>query len=165
MIGIEGVPDPSTPIDPNEAGLILPVPGPQANAIVLEARDGQNIQTLTARSAELTHNGRTVFRVRDVRIDVYITDTRVALACSKYDKGGGWIGSPTGMILLNTVSKTRAALRRRGKMMVGQVRYPWVQRVGSTAASRHAERRASCVRCETSQGGCTPTHADSSEER
>ena len=77
-------------------------------------------------------NGKMIFRCSKVRICVYITDARVAFACSKYDKGGGWIGTPGAMLVMNVASKSLAAVRRRGKMMVGQVRYPWIANVGST---------------------------------
>jgi hypothetical protein len=133
MISIEGVPEAGTAIEPFEASLMVPVPGQEKNTVVLERRDGTNIERLTAKSAEMTRNGKTVFKVSDVKIDVFITDARVALACSKYDKGGGWIGSAGAMIVFNAGSKALAAMRRRGKMMVGQVRYPWIARVGSTA--------------------------------
>ena len=36
------------------------------------------------------------------------------------------------MITANAISKARAAIRSRGKMLVGQVRYPWIQTVGSS---------------------------------
>jgi hypothetical protein len=132
MIGVQEVPEPGS-VDLAEAGLMLPVPGLQTNSIHFEHRDGSNVETLIAQAVTLQRNGTTVFRCRNVRITVFITDARLALACSKYDKGGGWIGSPTAMIMANTVSKGLAAIRRHGKMLVGQVRYPWLSGVGSTA--------------------------------
>jgi hypothetical protein len=36
------------------------------------------------------------------------------------------------MGVFNAASKMRAAVRTRGKMLVGQARYPWIARVGST---------------------------------
>ena len=36
------------------------------------------------------------------------------------------------MIALNVASKARAAFRRRGKMLVGHVRYQWVEAVGGS---------------------------------
>jgi hypothetical protein len=132
MIGIEPVLDPSA-IDVREHGLMLPIPSMQHNTVLLEPRDGNNVQTLTAKAVRLERNGSTVFRCTNVRINVFITDARVALACSKYDKGGGWIGSPGAMVMANAVSKGLAAIRRHGKMMVGHVRYPWLMSVGSTA--------------------------------
>ena len=73
-----------------------------------------------------------MLRVRKVRIDFFITDARLAVACSKYDKGGGWVGGAAAMIVFNAVSKARAAIRSHGKMLAGQVRYPWLRWVAST---------------------------------
>ena len=132
MIGIQPVPDPAG-VDVHEHGLMLPIPAPERDSIVLEPRDGNDIRWLVAQAVRLERNGTTVFRCTKVRINVLVTDARVALACSKYDKGGGWIGSPSAMIVLNAASKGLAAVRRHGKMMVGHARYPWVSAVGSTA--------------------------------
>ena len=134
MIGVVDVTD-HVGLDLFEEGLLLPVPGLEKNTIVLEARDGTNVQHLTTRGVTLAVDGKAVMRLRDVKIEVYITDARVALACSKYDKGGGWIGGAGAMIVLNSVSKARATVRRHGKMLVGQVRYPWLSLVGSTSKS------------------------------
>lgn len=131
MIGIEEVPEPDESIDVFEDGLILPVPAGERNTIHFEERDGSNIQRLTASHVELRAGGKTVFKAPDVKLDVFITDARVAFACSKFDKGGGWIGGPATLVL-NAGSKALAARRRRGKMLVGQMRFPWISNVGST---------------------------------
>jgi hypothetical protein len=117
--------------DPFELGLLLPVPGLQKNSILLEDRDGSQVQRLTATAVLFRTNGRLVFRDRKIKIDLLVTDARFAPACSRYDKGGGWVGGASAMVVANAVSKARAAIRSRGKMLVGQVRYPWIQRVGS----------------------------------
>jgi hypothetical protein len=132
MISVIDIPDPSGSADFNEMGLILPVPSTEKNMIVMEGRDGKNVQRLTAHAVEFKVGGRTAFKDRKVKIDVFVTDARFALACSKYDKGGGWVGGAGMMITANAISKARAAIRSRGKMLVGQVRYPWIQRVGSS---------------------------------
>jgi RNA polymerase subunit RPABC4/transcription elongation factor Spt4 len=131
VIGIEPIPEPGSEFDVFEASLFLPVPGPEKNSIVFEDRDGSNIQRLTAKGVTLQLGGKRVLRARDVKIDVFVTDARVALACSKYDKGGGWIGG-VGAIAANAGSKALASIRRHGKMLVGQARYPWIGHVGST---------------------------------
>jgi hypothetical protein len=113
-------------------GLIFPVPSTEKNAIVMEERDGKDVQRLTAHAVEFKVGGRTAFKDRKIKIDVLVTNARFALACSKYDKGGGWVGGAGVMITANAISKARAAMRSRGKMLVGQVRYPWIMRVGSS---------------------------------
>jgi hypothetical protein len=60
-----------------------------------------------------------------------ITDARVAVACSQFTKGSWWfgmglIGLPVA-VLLTVISKSMAAQRRHGKMLVGHVRYEWLQ--------------------------------------
>lgn len=69
----------------------------------------------------------------DIKWECLITDTRVIVYCTKYDKGGGWIGLGAGALFAvaaNAVSMARAAHRRKGKVLVGQVRYPWLSTVG-----------------------------------
>ena len=85
--------------------------------------------------------GRPKFSDRKIKIDLFVTDARFALACSTYDKGGEYTfvsGGPGALALdvaVKSVSKARAKLRSRGKMLVGQVRYPWLRRVGSSPKS------------------------------
>lgn len=65
---------------------------------------------------------------------------RLTIACSKYEQGGGWkpwsLGAVPVALLANALSKARVARRRRGKMLVGHVRYPWVSSVGVHTANR-----------------------------
>ena len=137
MINVVDIPESGSSEDFLEMGLLLPVPATEKNTVVMEDRDGTQVQRLTASAVEFKVGGRTVFKDRQVRIDLFVTDARFALACSKYDKGGGWApwgGLAAGAVAVtaNAVSKTRAKLRSRGKMLVGQVRYPWIHRVGSS---------------------------------
>lgn len=136
MLNVVEIPDPGAITDPVELGLLLPIPATGTNTIVMEDRDGSGVQRLTASAVEFTAAGRTAFKDRKVKIDLFVTDARFALACSKYDKGGGWSfwggGGALAMdVAFNAVSKARAKFRSRGKMLVGQVRYPWIRRVGS----------------------------------
>jgi hypothetical protein len=130
MIGVQRIPEPGA-VDA-EQGLVLPVPARERNTIVFEPRDGGNIQTIRANAVLLTRNGAQSTRVRKVKITVFITDARVAIACSKYDKGSTWYGNTGLVLILNAATKSAAAIRRHGKMLVGQVRYPWIQNIGST---------------------------------
>ncbi|HWA54580.1 MAG TPA: zinc ribbon domain-containing protein [Solirubrobacterales bacterium] len=132
VIDILEVPATGAVADVTEQGLIFPIPGAQKNTVVFEPRDGEAIQSLTAKALDFKVGNRTMLRVRKVRIDFFITDARLAVACSKYDKGGGWVGGATAMVVFNSVSKARAKLRSRGKMLAGQVRYPWLRWVAST---------------------------------
>ena len=113
------------------------------DVIALDRRDGQQVTRVVAtavRVLEARAGGlKQLVSLREVKIDVFVTDSRVALACEKYDKGGGWVGFGAGGLLVavtaNAVSKARAASRSRGKVLVGHVRYPWLKSVGASAKS------------------------------
>jgi hypothetical protein len=137
MINVVEIPDPSDSSEFAQMGLIVPVPAPEANTIVMEPRDGRQVQRLTASAVEFKIGRQTKFKDQKVKIELFVTEARFALACSKYDKGGGhrFFGGGGALALdvaFNSVSKIRAKVRSRGKMLVGQVRYPWLRRVGST---------------------------------
>jgi hypothetical protein len=125
--------------------------------IALDDYDGANVVKIVATAVSVLQVAspslKTLVRLREVRIDVYITDGRLALACEKYDKGGGWVGFGGAGLLIavtaNTVSKVRAANRSRGKVLVGQVRYPWMQAVGASSKSGFGSNEA--IRLEYSE--------------
>ena len=106
IISIERVPETSASVDLFEDSLIVPIPGQDKNSIVLEARDGANVQRLKALNV-LTRWGADTVKYTDVEIDIFITDARIAFACSRY-----------------------APFRGRRTMLVGQMRYPWISVVG-----------------------------------
>lgn len=151
MIGVLDVPEPGID-DADERGLIFPVPGGEKNTVIFEPRDGDDVQSLTATALEFKLNGRTAIGVRKVRLDLFVTDARFAFACSKYDKGGGWVGGVGTMIVFNAVSKTRAALRSRGKMLVGQVRYPWIEWVASARKKGWTSDEKLLMQCRDEEG-------------
>jgi hypothetical protein len=152
MIDILEVPMPGAVEDVTEQGLIFPVPGAEKNTVVFEPRDGDSIEALTAKLLEFKVGDRTRLRVRKVRVDLFITDARFVVACSKYDKGGGWVGGATTMVVFNTVSKARAALRSRGKMLVGQVRYPWLEWVVGVPKTGFTSEETLVLRCTAENG-------------
>lgn len=152
MIDVIEVPAPGAVADVTEQGLIFPVPGAQKNTVAFESRDGESIQSLTANALEFKVGNRTMLRVRKVRIDFFITDARLAVACSKYDKGGGWVGGATTMVLFNAASKARAKLRSRGKMLAGQVRYPWLRWVASTPKTGFTSEETLILQCAAENG-------------
>lgn len=152
VIDVLDIPPPAAVEDLAEQSLIYPVPGVQKNTVVFEPRDGDSIQSLTAKALLFKAGNRTLLRLRKVRIDVFITDARLAVACSKYDKGGGWVGGATAMVVFNTVSKARAALRSRGKMLAGQVRYPWLQWVASSPKTGLSSEETLVLQCAAENG-------------
>jgi len=122
-------------LDGDGDGLLFPIPSSEVNGIELEPADGKNVMTAQVASISVNtgrENSRVVM-VPDVKATLYVTDCRVALACTKFDKGGGYFGLGVGAVVAfgaNAVSKARAAGRRRGRSLVGQVRYPWLTAVG-----------------------------------
>lgn len=71
-----------------------------------------------------------------LEFELVVTDSRLVMYCEKFDKGGGWVGLGIGGVAVavaaNAVSKARAASRRKGKMLVGQVRYSWINTIRAT---------------------------------
>jgi hypothetical protein len=120
-----------------EDGRLHPIPGEEKGSVRMEQWDGQPLR-LAASSITVQElrsgKWRTLQQVRDVKLDVLVTDSRLLVSCGKFDKGGGWVGFGGGGVLFalaaNGVSKARAAHRRHGKLLVGQVRYPWLRCVG-----------------------------------
>jgi hypothetical protein len=118
-------------------GRLYPRPGEQPGSVEMEQWDGQPLR-LTASAITVQQlssaTWRTLQRLRDVKLDILVTESRVIISCKKFDKGGGWVGFGGGGVLFalaaNGVSKARAAHRRHGKLLVGQVRYPWLRCVG-----------------------------------
>jgi len=119
--------------------------------------DGPNVMWLVATAVSvmrISDGGlKTLTRIQNVKIDVYITAGRLALACEKYDKGGGWAGFGVGGLLVavtaNAVSKARAARRSRGKALVGHIRYSWLKSVGASSKSGFTSTEA--IRLEYSE--------------
>jgi hypothetical protein len=118
-----------------EEGLIYPVAVDQRDTVAVEPRDGAEIRRAkcTAIEVALVGNDRPLLRATDISAEVMLTQARITIASSKFDKGGGWRGWGIGglalSVPLNAASHAFAARRRRGKMLVGQVRFPWVDAV------------------------------------
>jgi ribosomal protein L40E len=134
VIGVREVLAPDVAVDVGESSLLLPLPGLNGNSIVFEDRDGSKVRTFRASAFVYSENKLTVAKAAKLAIAVFVTDARVAFACARYDKGGGWTGAGGGAILalsLNAASMAKAAYQRRGKSLVGQVRYQSLAAVGS----------------------------------
>jgi hypothetical protein len=136
----------------------LSAPGP----IALDGYDGGDVKNFVATAVQVLEVGKTpptLIRLRQVKIDVYLTDGRLALACEKYDKGGGWVGFGGAGALVavtaNAVSKARAASRSRGKVLVGHIRYSWVKAVGATSKTGFLSEEAIRVEYAEKCGGVT----------
>jgi hypothetical protein len=118
---------------------LYPTPGDQTDSVQLRADDGQVsppllVSELIVREIPPGDGPKRVLRLHDITAAVRTTETRLTVACSKYDKGGGWAPwTPSGIPLAlaaNAVSKARASKRRAGRMLVGQVPYKGLLSIG-----------------------------------
>ena len=95
----------------------------------------------------------------DLTFTVSVTDARVVVHCQKFVKGGGWRGFGLGGLAVaavaNAVSHARAAARRKGKLLVAQVRYPWLQQV---TALRDKKGRYRAIRLVVDAGEAGQPH-------
>lgn len=130
MILIREVPS-EPPEDVEFEGRLAPVPGTEPNSILFEERDGPDVLSLDARALLYKHNDVVSAKAQDVRISLFVTAARFAFACTRYEKGRGVAG----------------ALRSRGKCLVGQIRYPWLSRVGSTCRTGRRKAVEQLVLC------------------
>jgi hypothetical protein len=105
--------------------------------IIPEASDGPLGQALRVTKVivrrKVGNSYKKVTETNDIAFDVWITNSRVILYCKKFEKGGGWVGWGLGglavAVVANSVSMAVAASRRKGKALVGNVRYPWISSV------------------------------------
>jgi hypothetical protein len=141
-------------------GRLYPVLGDEHSMVELEPLDGA-VLSLAAVGVSVSENVggqlKQLIRYKEIKADILITESRVVVACSKYEKGGGWIGFGGGGAVvalgLNAVSKARAAHRRKGKMLVGHVRYQWLSQVGHTPKSGFGTSERVRLRIVESVGG------------
>jgi hypothetical protein len=102
--------------------------------IEFEPADGDQRRLFEAKGISVvqrTAGGWTQLRTfGDLRFGVVITEARVVVHCERWTKGGGWRGFGLGglavAVAANAVSHARAAHRRKGKVLVAQLRYPWL---------------------------------------
>jgi hypothetical protein len=107
-----------------EDGLWLPIASDHADAVYAEPRDGGRLvfEDCTAIDVRAAGAPSATASVRRIRGRVMVSDARITFACSRYERAA-------------RPRLVRARSRgARGRMLVGQVRYPWIQAV-------HAENR------------------------
>lgn len=113
---------------PDGDGLLTPIPTGAGTELEPDELDGNTPTIFTAKGLSVRASGakKAETELADISLTLAITDCRITFACEKWTKGGGWIGDPVSMAVLNTASKVRAARKRSGKILVGQARYPWL---------------------------------------
>jgi hypothetical protein len=153
--------------DPDDT--IWPVPARQPGPLLTEPdrHDGVNVVTfpvIAVTVSEITKGGvKQVTGLSKITATLSVTDSRVIFAASKWDSGStyfgfGGVGAAIGLAATG-ISKARAAARSRGKILAGQVRYPWLRQAGvSTRAGRQGTdqiRLGYSVRTNASSAGET----------
>ena len=121
---------------------LYPNPGAATNSIALEDSDG-DIQSFPVEGirTSLRPPGEEEIKLDefgDLKATLWVTDGRVAFACSHPLNGGGFGGEGaigvTAAIVANVVSRSIARGRTKGQSLVAQVRHEWL--VGVIARDR-----------------------------
>jgi hypothetical protein len=84
-------------------------------------------------------------RMGQINAEVLVTDARVAVVCSKFQRCSGCFGENAPETPgCGVFSEARVGRRRKARMLVGHVRFPWLSTVG--ASPRHGVRGEEQVR-------------------
>jgi len=124
---------------------LFPGPTLAPNTLATEPDDGFDMQASTSLALRVRafrgpgQPSKVILEFRKIQASVFVSDCRVAVACSKYDSGSKLqplgLGALPVALAYNAVSRSKAAKRRAGNMLVGHVRYPWLISVGFTEKS------------------------------
>lgn len=115
-----------------------PLPAATPDTVEPEEEDGGDVSVVMASAFSVKRDIGGLFdevaSINDLCAEVVATSCRVTVACTKYIKGrGGWVGFGIGgvaaAVTMNIAARAQAAHARRGKTLVGHVRYPWVEAV------------------------------------
>ena len=100
--------------------------------VIEEKLDHGLSNVVTATSIFFSYRGasssKQVIQGLNLKVDFYVTDSRVVLLCEKYDKGSSWSGG-LAALALDAASSIAAAARRKGKVMLGHIRYEWISEI------------------------------------
>jgi hypothetical protein len=119
-------------------GRLYPVLGDQGAEypMELEELDGsvQRVKLSGLGLSEYHSKGlKTILTLKDVPVELFITEARVVIACEQWNRGSRYWGiglGATTALVHNTVNRVREARQRRGALMLGQIRYAWITEVG-----------------------------------
>lgn len=70
-------------------------------------------------------NIKEVLDLKDVEIEMIVTDCRVIFRCDKFVKGDRWIGGISASIL-NGIERVTEHYKNKGKILAGHIRYDWL---------------------------------------
>ncbi len=151
--------------DASDDGAVWPVPAgdPDGWLIEREAGDGDHplfLPLTGVQEQEVLPGGvKTLTRVTKASGWVHITSSRCAVAVQNFDKGSTYLGFGAGAVVAlaaTGISKARAAHRRKGKLLVAQVRWQWLSAVAACPANGRQAPQLRLV-CNTRKGteSCT----------
>ncbi|MDO4207257.1 MAG: zinc-ribbon domain-containing protein [Lachnospiraceae bacterium] len=109
-------------------------PGIDEEGRIIEEDSDHGLGMVMAKSIEVARLAknedkyRTVMRVSDIKMEVYVSDARIIFLCDQYSKGGTWTGGLTA-IALTAIERGVAKARTRGKTMAGHIRYEWIKHI------------------------------------
>jgi hypothetical protein len=132
--------------------------------ILTEAADGPLGQALQVTKVvvrrKIGNSYKNVMETKDIAFQVWVTNSRVIMYCKKFEKGGGWVGFGLGGLAVaavaNSVSMAIAANRRKGKAMVGNLRYPWISAVLFSPRNGYGTEEQVCLRYVDGTEGSRP---------
>ena len=135
------------------------------NGIEYEPGDGGSVMFAVSTGLDVKAlsggNLDTVVSFDEVKLTLFVTDARLAFACSNFDKGGGWYGNSLLVMPINAISKAMAAHRSSHQSLTGQVRYAWLSSVGgATKTSLFAAESLRVVTRVPDAGGAAAVYLD-----
>jgi hypothetical protein len=151
--------------DATDDGARWPVPSSEPGGwlVDLEEGDGDPARmrwmpvTGVLEQEVLPGGAKTLNKLAKVSGFAYVTDARLVLAIENFDKGGtyvgfGGVGAAVGLAATG-ISKARAAHRRKGKVLVGHVRWQWAKAIAVQPGNgkTHSSGTIRAV-CETRNG-------------
>lgn len=128
LLAVRDVPDGAVHPD---TGLLHPVPGRQPESVRREHLDGPGIVAYGARGISLryTNGKRDLTASHDVTMRVFVTASRIALACSGYEQYTFTGEQPRRLASSGALQAAGSHPGARPSMLVGQVRYQWLHAV------------------------------------
>ena len=155
--------------DASDDGARWPVPAVEDGGlpVLLEEGDGppERVKSLPVTGVleqeVLPGGAKTINSLRGISGVAYVTDSRLVVVVEKFTKGSTHVGfGVVGVAVALTatgISHARAAHRRKGKILVGQVRWQWAK-VVAAAPGQNAHSSATLrTVCETRNGSETRT--------
>jgi hypothetical protein len=129
--------------DSSEDGTLCPVPSGNPSGLPFELEEGdggldrvRSVPVKNVGEYEMLPGGaRPLVTLTGIDGRAYITDARLVVVVRNYDKGKVYVGhSGVGALVAMTasgISAARAAQRRKGKILIGQVRWQWALVLGA----------------------------------